>query len=1810
MAAGAQLLAFQSNIDTSVENLGSVRALLQSVHDFINNTSDLVGFVDATGDVANQVYELSEYAVSIVNLLEKMGPLGQTAKIIRSVLDGGPLDRDPNVLDVSDAIRKVVWKINGDQDLNGNGRIDGTNINPDGEEGMRLENLETTLNNAKAVVMQMIEAIDTRFDYTGGASPPEGTRIEYLESVSQTTSSFITALNVATQNGADWAADFTDLRDSLDSFVTPANIAMSAVNDAYSTVTGSLGDLLDVFDLAKIDLSIDVNLDFGSLEDIMNILEEPLRIAASAIEPIEAYLDAVGTAVDLIVTPVVKFLTETLDLNAFLDDITDQIEAYLPDFSPLDDFEAQVETLLSELSDFTVSTTAEVDALVANIDSAIEKVGRVASSVPVWGSIALGPVGMGSSKNEILAGKLGDHDEMFDAKGGNDTINAGGGNDIIVASGGIDTIDGGSGEDMLYIDASFSEFELFRDPDSDAIKIVHVRPGQNGIDFGSEEITNVEILAFNNVVFDNIQDAIIGGSTLLGDVNADKDDLLILNTSGTTVGGYHVANGLTGDDAIYGTVEADHLIGGAGNDLLIGQDGEDLLDGGSGSDTFLTLANNTSVIEQIFIQLDDGDGTTEDLTGNASAEGNDILLSIENIINEDDSRRYVFGGSRDNTIKSGSKKDILSGGAGDDFIEGGEGGDLLIGGEGSDQLFGGVGFDLLISGGAAVAGESDHYDGGEGDSDRLSYSFGNNLNEIGIDRFYTDGIRTDITDKIPDGIVTNSAVRIDAATGIIEHLALNGSVIATDTSVNIETYSGSNFDDTLYGAFGIEIRGGGGNDTLYVRDSNGVNGGSGDDLIILGPESRYGGLDGGIGNDTLDLSAVGNVRVEITSNISPSTDTSLRLFSIDSELGSIADYNATLNGIENITLSRFDDLVSITGAYAQGFPTNVNTGGGNDTVIHDRNTPGVFYETGAGSDRIEVGFSGIVEVSAGSGNDYIQFYNTQTANAIDAGTGNDTVWLERYRGETVAGGAGFDTLVLQTQEDRPNYRSGDAIVVDLMAGTAASTLGGTLGNIIADFTSFERVIGTIEADLMSGSGDGDQFLGREESDTIDGRGGNDIIYGGDGNDDLSGGEGEDFIHGGRDNDAIDGGTNSDPDAVESDTVSYATAYRNTLLGDLVADTFGGVTVDLAVGTATGAFGNDTLANIENIHGSNNHDTLYGDAGANYLAGGLGNDIMAGAKGDDFFSLEGNDWAEGGNGDDIFFVAGGGNFSIHGGEGSDTLDFSAQEGALTIDLSQSQVSGTMIVMVPVWAYDLGDGINGERENLTPLDVMEADPLYANDVTDTSRVIPEGQEFEIRLVAQSQAFQSTVTGIEEVIGSSGADTIIGRDGNGVFGGASIDLLALNAGSETGQYAQVSGFANMPTNSLTFEMLYRSDRPLDPDGPDLIFASYATSSSSNSILIYSLPDSTIGIRFNSSEYYQTDIATSDLTDGILHRLSIVYDTDQNEIGLFIDGNEVFVGTGTTLAGVPNGGTLIFGQEQDSQGGSFNSNQILQGEVADLRIWNDVRTDQEIADNAFVEIADPVGEQGLVANWRPNSSNETAIVDATGGPFLTLNNADSAGPLPAFSRLDGGNANDKLAGGNGNDNLIGGLGADTHDGGNGNDRAQYTDATAGVLADLQLSNLNTGFAAGDTYISIERLYGSRFEDNLRGDAAANVLWGHNGDDRLYGRGGNDNLQGMNGNDVLHGQDGNDSLTGGAEGDTFVFQNGFGQDIITDFDVSQSGERIVLRDVTSITNFSDLHSNHLSQSATDTIINDGQGNTITLLRVNMGDLAADDFLF
>ncbi|HTV68977.1 MAG TPA: calcium-binding protein [Rhizobiaceae bacterium] len=119
----------------------------------------------------------------------------------------------------------------------------------------------------------------------------------------------------------------------------------------------------------------------------------------------------------------------------------------------------------------------------------------------------------------------------------------------------------------------------------------------------------------------------------------------------------------------------------------------------------------------------------------------------------------------------------------------------------------------------------------------------------------------------------------------------------------------------------------------------------------------------------------------------------------------------------------------------------------------------------------------------------------------------------------------------------------------------------------------------------------------------------------------------------------------------------------------------------------------------------------------------------------------------------------------------------------------------------------------------------------------------------------------------------------------------------------------------------------------------------------------------------------------------------------------------------------------------------------------------------------------------------------------------------LKGNDTIYGQNFDEELLGHAGNDILIGGDGADRLDGGLGIDTASYANAKAAVIVDW--FGASSGDAAGDVFISINNLTGSRFNDRLYADDNANRVTGGLGNDILVGRFGADTLDGSTGIDT-----------------------------------------------------------------------------------------------
>lgn len=151
--------------------------------------------------------------------------------------------------------------------------------------------------------------------------------------------------------------------------------------------------------------------------------------------------------------------------------------------------------------------------------------------------------------------------------------------------------------------------------------------------------------------------------------------------------------------------------------------------------------------------------------------------------------------------------------------------------------------------------------------------------------------------------------------------------------------------------------------------------------------------------------------------------------------------------------------------------------------------------------------------------------------------------------------------------------------------------------------------------------------------------------------------------------------------------------------------------------------------------------------------------------------------------------------------------------------------------------------------------------------------------------------------------------------------------------------------------------------------------------------------------------------------------------------------------------------------------------------------------------------------------------IENLTGSAF-----ADTLYGDAGVNVLNGGSDNDVLVGRGGNDTLHGGAGYDLVD---------YSDATSGVIAKLNIGQASDGEGGTDTLVSIEDLNGSLHNDVLIGSTEENFLYGLDGSDVLIGLAGDDYLEGGAGApNQLQGGEGDDRYYVEANDTLVEFEN------------------------------------------------------------------------
>ncbi|MCP4826488.1 MAG: calcium-binding protein [Shimia sp.] len=636
--------------------------------------------------------------------------------------------------------------------------------------------------------------------------------------------------------------------------------------------------------------------------------------------------------------------------------------------------------------------------------------------------------------------------------------------------------------------------------------------------------------------------------------------------------------------------------------------------------------------------------------------------------------------------------------------------------------------------------------------------------------------------------------------------------------------------------------------------------------------------------------------------------------------------------------------------------------------------------------------------------------------------------------------------------------------------------------------------------------------------------------------------------------AVDISFELDPYEVIEITIDHS----NVQSGDGSAEVMHG---GLGVDDFFGSGGDDFLRGYEgqdSLVGGTGHDTVYGDHGNDRLEGKSGNDRLYGGSGDDkLVGGDGNDYLRDENGRDDFV----------GGNGQDTVSYWGHAYGMTVNLTTGANSGGD-------TYSSIEHVLGSN--------LAADKIYGNSVANH---LDGAAGNDILYGYSGNDTLEGEFGNDRLYGGSGNDRLIGGSGNDYLRDESgIDIFDGGSGNDTvAYYGHKSGVS---VNLLTGE---------NSSGDNYI--------SIENILGSSLADDTL-IGDHGNNWLHASNGNDDLVGN--GGADSIYGGAGHDS---LEGND---GTDRLYGGSGND-TLRGGDGDDYlrdeagvdlfDGGSGSDTVAYYGHGAGVSV--NLLTGENSSGDTYISIENVLGSSlandTLIgdhdANWLHGSNGDDRLFGNDGNDSLYGGSGrDSLEGDYGMDRLYGGSGNDTMKGGAGDDYLRDDAGIDLFDGGSGQDTVAYWGHPSGVTV-----NLETGAnSSGDTYISIEHVYGS--------DLAADHLTGDTQNNYLRGAGGNDTLVGEAGNDTLRGDSGADVLTGGSGSDLFVFHDGFGRDVVTDFD--PTSDVLDFSGVSSFTSYSDIVNNHAAQVGADVIISISSSHQITLEDVSLHSLAEQNFDF
>tara|TARA_Y100000590_G_scaffold333602_1_gene379531 strand:- start:11085 stop:12944 length:1860 start_codon:yes stop_codon:yes gene_type:complete len=223
-----------------------------------------------------------------------------------------------------------------------------------------------------------------------------------------------------------------------------------------------------------------------------------------------------------------------------------------------------------------------------------------------------------------------------------------------------------------------------------------------------------------------------------------------------------------------------------------------------------------------------------------------------------------------------------------------------------------------------------------------------------------------------------------------------------------------------------------------------------------------------------------------------------------------------------------------------------------------------------------------------------------------------------------------------------------------------------------------------------------------------------------------------------------------------------------------------------------------------------------------------------------------------------------------------------------------------------------------------------------------------------------------------GNTGVIESTGLGATGVGSGSINYVLDIDGSND---YISLPNSINMGNSDFTLSLWIKTD---DVGSRQHVFQQ--TGSNDNRVIAINSGGSLTSRLGGSGSDHVSGVTLS--TDTWYH-IAIVHDNSANTLTWYVNGSQQNVNTSVNIPS--NTGTFYLGTNSNADGRHFN------GQIDEVRIWNDIRTSSEIANNKDDELEGD--ESGLVAYYKMSDGSGTTLTDnSSNSNNGTLNNMSTS--------------------------------------------------------------------------------------------------------------------------------------------------------------------------------------------------------------------------